>query len=199
MTKQLTPCKRLNSGAGALSRGLPMVMASALAFASIGGCALAGPYNSGDRAGSQRAEIGQICQGVIGLQPGEEHYGVCVESLSDSMQNVDHSRSLGQARAGCMNEGLQPNTPELAECVLKSADARAGEGMASAREPRTSRVSDMNQSGSVKSYFYTSPSDVHRREELACARLGLDPVSGGFGSCVAGLQAALFAADNPMN
>ncbi|MDB5459252.1 MAG: hypothetical protein JWO72_993, partial [Caulobacteraceae bacterium] len=52
-------------------------------------------------------------------------------------------------------------------------------------------------SGGGKSYFYTSNRDRFRREQLACAQIGLDPVSGAFDSCVAGLRSTLFALDNP--
>jgi hypothetical protein len=50
---------------------------------------------------------------------------------------------------------------------------------------------------STKSYFYASPDEVHRREELACARLGFVPLSGAFESCVANLAGTLDAIDAP--
>jgi hypothetical protein len=48
-----------------------------------------------------------------------------------------------------------------------------------------------------KSYAYASRRDTFRREQLSCARLGLDPGSGAFPSCVASLDSSLFSADNP--
>jgi hypothetical protein len=51
--------------------------------------------------------------------------------------------------------------------------------------------------GGSKSYLSVSNRDQFGREQLACAELGLNPVSGAFDSCVAGLRSALFAADNP--
>ena len=55
----------------------------------------------------------------------------------------------------------------------------------------------MEEPGRAKSYAYAPQSEVHRREELSCARMGMNPSSGGFAECVAGLDSALFAADNP--
>jgi hypothetical protein len=52
--------------------------------------------------------------------------------------------------------------------------------------------------GLRKDYAYASRREIHHREELSCAGLGIDPGSGAFATCVASLDAALFRADNPM-
>jgi hypothetical protein len=158
-----------------------------LAFAGAAGPAAAQPY---DRDGPS-SDLGQICRSVVGASPGEAHYVGCVESLSESQRSFDHDRAVGQARASCLAEGLRPNTPDLAECTLnRSRTARAD-----AVRP----VVAADRPGAAKSYFYASPSEVHRREETSCAGLGLEPGSGGFASCVASMQSAMFAADNPLN
>ena len=171
------------------------VMAGILALASIAGCAVAGPYNPGNLPADQLAQVGGLCQSVIGLQPGEAHYVGCVESLSDSLRGLGHSRAVARAHGDCLDRGLKPDTPELAECVLRSAETTPSQAPHLAVRP----VSESQEQGSAKSYFRTSRRDVRRREELSCARLGLEPGTGGFAGCVAGLQATLFAADNPMN
>ncbi len=82
------------------------------------------------------------------------------------------------------------------ECTLRTSDS---EGF-SARDERGDATGQGPEDGRpAKSYFYASPSETHHRMQLSCARLGLDPASGAFADCVAGLQASLFAADNPMN
>jgi hypothetical protein len=163
-------------------------LAGALAFAGAAGQASAQPYN-GD--GPSSSDLGQICQSVVGASPGEAHYVGCVENLSESRSAFDHDRAVGQARASCLEEGLRPDTAELAQCALSRS--------------RTVRASDVRpvvssgRPGATKSYFYASPNEAHRREETSCAGLGLAPGSSGFTSCVAGMQSAMFAADNPLN
>lgn len=163
-------------------------IACVLAFAGVSGCAAAG--SPGDLSSDRASGVGQICRSILGVEPGEAHYVGCVESLSASMNALGRGRALAQARGDCIDRGMRPDTPELAECVLRGSDAP----VMSARI-----VSQTSEAGAPKSYFYTSPRDVYRREQLSCARLGLDPTSRAFGGCVASLQSALFAADNPMN
>jgi hypothetical protein len=100
---------------------------------------------------------------------------------------------LAQARGDCIQQGLKPDTPELATCTLTTDRTKSAVSLA----PR--RISQTEDASPVKSYFEASPRDVHRREETSCARLGFDPTTGAFARCVASLQASLFAADNPMN
>jgi hypothetical protein len=94
-----------------------------------------------------------------------------------------------RAREGCLGRGLSPNSPGLAECTLAASDTRRA----------AAPIDTGGDSVHAKSYFYASPSQVHRREETACAHLGLDPSSDGFATCVAGLQTSRFMADNPLN
>ena len=177
---QTSPAYSIRLHAGAL--------ACVLAFVGAAGCAAAGP--SGGLSPDQTFEVGRICQSTLGVEPGEAHYVGCVESLSASLNDLGRGRALARARGGCIDEGLRPDTPALAQCVLRGSDA----AVMSART-----VSQTNEAGAPRSYFYTSPREVYRREQLSCARLGLDPTSRAFGGCVASLQSALFAADNPMN
>ncbi len=48
------------------------------------------------------------------------------------------------------------------------------------------------------SLFYASPHETGRREQVACAALGLEPAHGGFRSCVRQLDDTLNAIDNPV-
>ena len=133
---------------------------------------------------SQTGVIADSCRAVLGLQPGEEHYVNCMQNLQASQDDFAHGQALGLARSSCLDQGLKPGSAELAVCTLKTKT--------SAAPPRAIPVST-----ATKSWPYASFDERREREQLACARLGLDPTSGGFDSCVAGLAAALFAADNP--
>lgn len=164
-------------------------VAATLAALAIAVPAAAAPYNPDRLPTNQIAAVGQICQSVIGVRPGETHFAGCVDSLSQSWRGLDRARRLAGARAGCIAHGLAPNTPELAQCVLASSSDATSPSVRPTSEPGSS----------APSYFRASPREAHRREEQACARLGYDPTSGGFASCVAGLQSTMFAADNPVN
>ena len=181
------PIKRAVSSSVSRIRLGALIVASGAALASV---ASAAPYNPEHLPPDQVAEVDRICQSVLRVQPGEAHFVGCVESLSDSWRGLEHARALSEARATCLDRGLKPGAPDLAECELS---------VARTAPPAIRPVSTREEPVSEKSYFSASPRDVHRREELSCARLGLEPGSGGFMSCVAGLQSTLFAADNPSN
>jgi hypothetical protein len=177
-------------------RRLTAASVGVLACISIAGYAAAGAFNPGNAPASQVARVGRICESVIGLEPGEEHYYGCVESLSNSLQKLSQGGAVQQAHADCLDRGFRPDSPGLAECVLKSAD----DGPYPARE--TSELGNsgaMDEPGGSKSYFSASPHTAFQRERLACARLGFDPAYSAFDSCVADLASTLFGADNPMN
>ncbi len=168
-------------------------VASALAFGSVAACANAGPYNPDNLPGAQAASIGQICQSVMRLQPSGEQYQSCVDSLMDSAKNLNRGQALQEARANCFDKGLRPGEPGFGECELQSAELQPVRTTAT----WAPAANDAAEPGGTKSYFYASPHDVFRREQLSCARLGFDPADGGFGSCVAGLESSMFEADNP--
>jgi hypothetical protein len=118
-------------------------------------------------------------------------YYACMQSLSRSMHDAARARAMNQARADCAARGDRRGSPDMAVCVLQSSEARpaAAPDLAirdAGVEPAVSR-----------SYAYASPRDSFRREQLSCARLGLDPGTGAFQSCVASLESSLFDADNP--
>ena len=144
---------------------------------------------------NQVATIDETCRSIMHLQPFEEHYQNCVESLMDSAKNLDRAQGLDQARAYCLRKGLRDGGSDFDVCELQSVGAQRAETASNRAAP----LSEIVEPGGSKSYPYASPHDVFRREQLSCARLGFDPADGGFGSCVAGLQGAMFEADNPEN
>jgi hypothetical protein len=159
------------------------ILTGGVALAGVAGSAMAQSYSPGALSADQSAQVVQICKTVIRVQPEEEHYEGCVDSLSASLSNVGQARALRRARDGCLDKGLAPASPELAECLLDDDAPRSGSTAAA----------------SSRSYVYASDDELHHREQLSCARLGFEPASGAFASCVADLAATLFAADMPQN
>ena len=138
--------------------------------------------------------VGSICSNVVRLQPGERHYDACVQSLSRTLGNASSGVALSHARDACQRRGFAPGTPALAECTLSAADTSPATGLDPPPSDRT-----VAPPGGTRSYFAVSPGMALRRDQLACAELGLDPTDAAFSACAIDLRAALAAADNPMN
>lgn len=136
-----------------------------------------------------QGQIGEICRNVLGLERGEAQFAACAESLAASAAGLGEDRALGRARAQCLTQGLAPESAAFNVCELNGASVERGAGRSAAQANVAPRA--------ASSYFYASPGQVHRREQFACAALGLDPAGGGFDGCVASLHAAMFEADNP--
>ena len=86
---------------------------------------------------------------------------------------------------------LSPGEAQYEGCVSSLSASAHGLDQASVLPGPT------DEPGGSRSYFYASSDDVFRREQLSCARLGLDPADGAYASCVADLEATLAAIDNP--
>jgi hypothetical protein len=178
----------------ALRSPAPLISAAALAGAlalavAFAGQAHAATFNPDNLPSDDIAGVGHICRSVVGAEPGEAQYVGCIESLSDSWTSLQHSRVAAEARSDCLARGLRPGTPDLAVCELRTA------GTAPAHRIPVKA----GEEPAAGSHFNASPREVHRRNQMSCARLGYEPASGGFANCVANLQASQFAADNPMN
>jgi hypothetical protein len=171
--------------------GRAKTLAIALALAGAATVTLAQANAARAAPHDQRSRVGDICGSTVGLEPGQAQYEGCVDSLSDSLRSLTQGRAAWAAHDACLDKGLKLGSPDLAVCTLQSTEAKAlGATDLTLANAGAAR-------GSIKSYFSTSNRDQFRREQLACAQLGLDPVSGAFDSCVASLRSALFAADNP--
>jgi hypothetical protein len=157
----------------------PAALLAALAVA-FPGAASAGSY-------ADDGQVGAVCAGVVGVQPGEKHYAACVESLSRSLGGLRDGEGMGLARQGCLARGYRPNTSGLAECELAAAPAPAANGPEYSATPP----------GGSRSYVVVSRETAFRRDQLACARLGFDPTQAPFGDCAADLRAALARASEP--
>jgi hypothetical protein len=186
MTLQSFP-HAMAQGGRAKTLAIALALAGAAAV-SLGqaGSARAAPHD-------QRSRVGDICGSTVGLEPGQAQYDACLASLSGSLRGLSQGRAAWAAHDACLDEGLKPGSPDLAVCTLQSIKAKSSGGSATALTLTNTSAAR----GAIRSYFSVSNGDRFRREQLGCAQLGLDPVSGAFDSCVAGLRSALFAADNP--
>ncbi len=200
-------------------RVLTSAIAAAAACMGVAACATAAPYtadNPDHLAAARLSQVASICQNVLGLKPSERpssgtwpgdvhlapvtsHYQGCVTSLSDSLQQADSAASAQRADVDCRAQGLAAGSPALALCVLREEQRPDTARFASA-PVAASGGSQSPQAGpvAVGSFFYASGNETERREQLACASLGLEPTEGQFSSCVHNLQSTFFAIDNPI-
>ena len=88
-------------------------------------------------------------------------------------------------------------SPELALCVLQTANEHP--------EPTESQSAAAGQTpvgeklAAAGSYYFASPGETARREQVACAALGLSPAEAGFKSCVQQLSATFYSIDHPID
>jgi hypothetical protein len=192
---------------------LMSVVSCALAGASMVSCATAPAYNPQTPQSGPSARVAAICQNVMGLSPTERltggnwlgndkldywtsHYRGCIVSLSDSLQNARDAEVSRQAADRCRAQGLLPGSPDLALCVLKTANEHPEPSESSAAAATQTAVSEnLTAQGS---YYQASPHETARREQVACAALGLSPAEPEFKSCVQELSATFYSIDHPI-
>jgi hypothetical protein len=188
--------------------------ACVLAGASIVGCAAGAAYNPDRLGDADFASVAGVCQNVMGLSPTERptggnwlgndrldywtsHYNGCILSLSDSLQGVQDIQATQQADADCRAKGLRPGTPDLALCVLRTANSQPDPAPSPASAAAMTPISaNLSASGS---FYRASPHETVRREAVACAALGLSPAEGAFKSCVKSLNDTFYSIDHPIN
>lgn len=167
------------------------IVAGGLAAAGVAGYAAAGSFNPHNSPPDRAADVGDICRSVVRVGPMSADYYACVRSLSDSMRHAARNEAMDQARADCAGRGYRRGSPDMAVCVLQSSQVKPG------AVPDLAIRDAGDEPAPSRSYAYASQRDTFRREQLSCARLGLDPGAAAFQSCVASLDSALFDADNP--
>jgi len=182
------------------------------------GCAT--PASDAAQNPAATGRIAGICQNVLGLSPTERltggnwmgndkldywtsHYRGCLASLSDSQQGARDSAVVQQAEDRCRAKGLQAGSPDLALCVLQSANEHPepAASQATANVPATARAQATSgePTAAPGSFYFASTNDIARRERVACAALGLSPAQAEFKGCVQQLRATFYAIDHPIN
>lgn len=168
-----------------LRRPAKALAAAALATGLASG-ASAAPYNPAGLPALQLAQVGELCRTAVGVKPGFTNYDACVESLSASVARLDRASVRQAAHGACAGQAVAG--PALAQCELDAADRAA---------PTAARADAAPTAPPAKPYLMANARELRLREQRACAGLGYNPTSGGFASCVASLDAALYAADHP--
>lgn len=196
----------------ALSRlSLTAGASASIALLSITACAAASAaFNPDSLAQPQLEHVAQVCQNVMGLSPderlvggqwlGDSHldywtsrYRGCVTSLSDSFLKSRETALTDQADHDCRAKGYASGSSDLALCVLKSA-----------QQPSASLAPGLTSNAEVipavsGSLFYASGAERARREQLACAAMGIEPNGEAFNTCVRNLQGTFHAIDTPIS
>jgi hypothetical protein len=176
-----------------------------LAIALVAACATTNPtpYNPEHLNTNQATEIGQICQDVMGFKPtapavdnawpgdpdpGAETNGYrgCIASLSRSLLTSGAARATSAADRACRGEGLTDGSPALAECVLKRAQAVRP---AAAAQSVSLVVTPFEDGQGPNSWSH----QTERREQQACAQIGLEPAGSQYASCLNGLSDVITA------
>jgi hypothetical protein len=173
-------------------------------------------YNPDHLNVDQAARIADICRTTVGLNPKESpvlgvylgsphldpevsHYQACVAGLSDSVQAATEGQIAVQADQTCRSKGFDAASAGLAECVLQSLRTMPAASTDQAIQKGAALVSQSDAPPVTQNFFYASPRETRRREELACARLGLEPPYGAFANCVKLLNDNFYAIDNPIS
>lgn len=193
---------------------LSMAAMCAMACANIVACATHSTYNPDHLSEAQYTKVTGICQNVMGLSPSEQrtggywrgndelgyftsHYRGCVVSLSDSLQLVDDSLVMEHAENGCRAKGFRTGSPDLALCVLQTAQSHPEP--TPVQESAAAALTVSEKLPTAGSYYRASPRQTVRREQMACAALGLDPDREAFDRCVKKLDDTFYDIDNPIN
>jgi hypothetical protein len=193
-------------------RAMLGVVSGALAGACMVGCAT--PAADAARNPAAMGRVAGICQNVLGLSPTERltggnwlgndkldywtsHYRGCLVSLSDSQQGARDSAVVQQAEDRCRASGLQPGSPDLALCVLQSANEHPEPAPSQATV--TAQTTAGEPTAAAGSFYFASANEIARREQVACAALGLSPAGAEFKGCVQQLRATFYAIDHPIN
>lgn len=133
----------------------------------------------------QAAIIEASCTSVMGLKHGEFAYLACRESLGATAAGLAEGQGRLQAYDACSRRGLAPGSAAHATCMLDSENAAPMPVAAVTAAPApvpAAMVADT-------SYYNVTHAVQWRREQYACAQLGLVPGSAIFTHCVASLDA----------
>jgi hypothetical protein len=170
---------------GASKRIFLTAAACATVTSALAAPAAERPYNPDHLGPAQLAHVSAICQTVMGLKPSEPlssgYWPGNIRLDSDTSHYrgciVTLSDSLQSETGMQMSERTEHNTAQSATSTPLAAKRAPASG----------------------SFFYASPREMNRREESACASLGLEPGNSTFEGCVKSLKDTFYAIDHPVN
>jgi hypothetical protein len=191
--------RRLQRGQGdplARSRqllyGIPLV-AVAIAIGMMTNAANAETYGIGPLSPEQASRARETCAGVVRVNQGTVQFDACVESLSRTLSDGNKIQLLTKSYDDCMAAHHKDGTPEFAACVLDRKNALSHPGGAIAGSDFTLPANEAAQ----RTFSSSNADERRRKEEYACAQLGLSPGRASFGQCVTQLDVALWSVNNP--
>jgi hypothetical protein len=174
-----------------------ILLVSLTAIPLLGACATL-QASATEVTPQQTAMLQATCSKVMRLKDWMSEYEGCVSSLSDSLAYQVHQERIGTAYAGCAQSGLKRDTVEFSRCVLDRENAGMATGGSPGGSAATHDAAYVTQADTnPEDYFEASFDTRHRREQYACAQIGLQPESGAFVSCVNKLDSDLFNIEHP--
>ena len=152
------------------------------------GASAAPPLSPEQRAlaPDQRELVAQTCDRVMGLSSGGIYRQECMDSLARSVAGKTETAHLVGSYQACRGQGLHEGTAAFSTCMLDSQ----APGAAMSAEP-VKLAYDWNTPENSKGYFDVNNRVHWRREQYACAQIGLTPGTGAFGECTTSLEGAL--------
>ena len=144
------------------------------------------------------ALIESICADIMLVQRGTIQFIACSESLARALGTQSRGSSIQSAIAECEKGSLREGTGEFATCVLDQRNH-----IEDTQLPGGEIESVVVTAGKLRfpaalsraSFASSTPKERRRKQEYACARLGLLPGFGAFSQCVADLAVSLSSAD----
>jgi hypothetical protein len=172
---------------------------------NLASCASAPPYDPNHLSADQLSLVGKVCHTVMGFEPSEaltdnlwpgnpdtaastNSYRGCIATLSNSLKRAAAARASRQAEQGCLSKGLATDSSDFALCVLTAEETPPPETQI--------RLASLTDTPLLISMTPAYPRHVHaaaRKEQLACAAIGLDPIEDAFSGCVQGLTNVMSA------
>jgi hypothetical protein len=132
----------------------------------------------------QRSLVAETCDRVMGLSEGGIYRQECMDSLARSVARRVQAAQVAGSHQACRGQDLHEGTAAFSTCMLDKQD----------RDPVLPAMSvklAYDSPENSKSYFDVSNRVHWRREQYACAQIGLTPGTTAFSECTAGLEAAL--------
>lgn len=161
------------------------LLAAAIAVPLAAAWAL--PVTAAPAAGRSDALVAATCTRIMRIDAGRPEFQGCTESLAGSLAVALHQDRAADAYRDCTERKLARGTPEFSRCVLdRENDGARGRGLR--LDAAYVRPADSNP----EDYYQTGFGLRHRREQYACAQVGLLPGTEAFDVCVNGLDTTLF-------
>jgi hypothetical protein len=155
-----------------------------------------GPSTAQNMTPGQTAAIEATCTKVMRLPPGAE-FLACVSSLSDSVAALESADYANRSYDACERAGLKRGTPGFSRCVLDHENGNRGADSPAAVVGKLDAALITPADNNQDSYFASNFNVRHRREQYACAQLGLEPNTGAFTSCVGNLDMEILVVEHP--